>query len=71
MLELDVFLLPFIDSQFNQMSTRQREQYSRLLDEPDPDIFAWLMGYESCERYPELIDAIRNFRQHEGRGGHC
>ena len=61
MLELDVLLIPFLDEQYAELSEAEIAAYEAFLEEPDPDLFAWLMGYQACENeaYRELIARIR------------
>lgn len=43
MLELDVFLLPFTEGMFLELSRAEKDIYLRLLDHEDPDLFTWFM----------------------------
>lgn len=49
MLELDVMLLPFLEQHFDKLTDQQKILFSQLLDEADPDIYSWLMGYAECD----------------------
>lgn len=44
MLELELFLLPFVRSRLDDLSAADREAYARLLEHDDWDIFEWLQG---------------------------
>jgi len=44
MLELELFLLPFVRSKLAGLSASDREAYARLLEHDDWDIFEWLQG---------------------------
>lgn len=57
MLELDVFLLPYFDQCFDQLTEQQRDNFERLMTSADPDLFAWLMGHQPCDDV-ELAAAI-------------
>lgn len=61
MLELDVLLIPFLDRAYAALSEAEIGTYERFLEEPDPDLYAWLMGYQACDDgdYRELIKKIR------------
>ena len=50
MLELDLLLLPFFDKHFDDLSLDKQSQFKQLLEQPDPDIFAWLMGHQNVEQ---------------------
>lgn len=65
MLELDVQLRPYIDAVAEQLSDDAWRDLAHLLDQPDPDIFNWLMGHEVatddiCVR---ALDRVRRFHQ--------
>jgi antitoxin CptB len=46
MLELDILLISFLDNHYDTLSSTEQEVFARLLTEPDPDIYLWLMGKE-------------------------
>jgi len=42
MLELDLILVPFAEKVLPDLSTAQQQDYARLLEEEDQDLFLWL-----------------------------
>ena len=62
MLELDLFLQAFFDDCFQALTTSEQEQFELLLKETDPDIWAWILGYEAVK--PEFVELIEKIRQH-------
>jgi antitoxin CptB len=67
MLELDVFLRPFVERYADEWGYSELMQYLQFLEAPDPDLFAWLMGYETPPKeFHHLVQSIRIFRQHDG-----
>ncbi|HFB65275.1 MAG TPA: succinate dehydrogenase assembly factor 2 [Aeromonadales bacterium] len=63
MLELDVFLPAFFESCFNDLNHREQQLFEQLLTEPDPDLFAWLMGFDDAKKdYQPLVAKIRDFQ---------
>ncbi len=63
MLELDVFLPAFFDHRFNHLGEQEQQLFEQLLTEPDPDLFAWLMGFDTAEdKYQALVAKIRDFQ---------
>jgi antitoxin CptB len=44
MLELDLILIPFVERDFDTLSQEHIQDLCALLEEPDPDLFAWFMG---------------------------
>lgn len=61
MLELDVLLLPFVDSCFGELSFEQQELFEDLLTCDDPDLFAWFMGHQECSNpdYANMIELVK------------
>lgn len=49
MLELDVLFMPFVDEAYDHLSDKDKSIFERLLEEQDPELFAWFMGHETCE----------------------
>lgn len=45
MLELDLLLLPFFETNYLNLTVQQQADFVSLLEYPDPEIYAWLMGY--------------------------
>ena len=55
MLELDLWLLPFVEKIYPGLVQEDKERYHALLECEDPDLFAWFMGH----RTPEDEDMLR------------
>lgn len=63
MLELDLFLLPFVEKAYPELPDADQQRYQKLLEEQDQDLFAWLMNRQQPED-PELlriVDIIREY----------
>ncbi len=64
MLELDVFLPSFFDACFSDLSEPEQKLFEALLTEPDPDLFAWLMGFDQVlQKYQVLVKKITHFQR--------
>lgn len=61
MLELDMILLRFLDKKYKQLSPRQQQQFSDLLNEPDPVLYNWLLGYSSPEdkQQADMVELLK------------
>lgn len=61
MLELDVLLGNFLEEQYDQLSLENKKLFVELLEESDPELFAWLMGQEVSKdlKYKQIIEMIR------------
>ncbi len=47
MLELDLILEKFLTNYLDEMTEQEFLLFELFLSHPDPDIYAWLMGYET------------------------
>ena len=63
MLELDLILSRFLKNQLEHLSNEQRSVFLRMLDAPDPDLYAWFMGYETPED-TEVLSLVTLIRTH-------
>ena len=61
MLELDLILSRFVAASLSGLSAQQLFAYERLLENTDPDLFNWLMGYQTpiLEETREIVTYIR------------
>jgi len=61
MLELDVILIPFLENHFDTLSASLKQDFERLLEQADPDIYTWIMGFGQCEEQKlfAIINLIR------------
>ncbi|MDF1757046.1 MAG: succinate dehydrogenase assembly factor 2 [Legionellaceae bacterium] len=46
MLELDLFFEKFLANHLNSMTDDECDKFELFLQNPDPDLYAWFMGYE-------------------------
>ncbi|PJD93879.1 MAG: hypothetical protein CK424_01075 [Legionella sp.] len=65
MLELDVILERFLKARLNDMTTLELDVFEAVLNNPDPDLYAWLMGYESSsnKEFADCVTTIRSYNQ--------
>ena len=72
--EADLILGPFADSHLEKMSPAQLDQFETLLDQPDQDLYAWIIGREPTPQAFEtdVMELIRTFRffAHAARARH-
>lgn len=60
MLELDVLLGNFLEERYDNLSVDEKKIFIELLEEPDPALFAWIMGHESPEdKFNQITEIIR------------
>ena len=59
--ELDKLLDWWLSERFAQADASMRENFSALLETPDPDLWNWLIGHETPAdpRFACIVDEIR------------
>jgi antitoxin CptB len=63
LLELELLLLPFVDACVTNMTRASLQQYERMLEQDDLDIYEWLMGRGNPPEadLSEIVAQIRRF----------
>ena len=64
MLELDIILGRFASKYLDGLKDTELLAFEALLEEPDPDLYAWLMDYEKPEQ-KELEEIVAYIRVHD------
>lgn len=61
LLELDLTLLAFVERKYASLNPSERTVFRRLLDTPDTQLQAWLLGNEEAPDYDfkQIIEKIR------------
>jgi len=59
--EMDILLLHFIESQYDDLTTKEQKIFEQLLEESDMDIMAWIMEKATppSEEIAQLVKLIR------------
>ena len=61
MRELDALLTQFVEQAYPSLSPDDKQRFSRLLELPDPDLHAYLVGrYEAPD--PDLAELLARIR---------
>ena len=63
MLELDLLLLPFLETVYDQLSAEEQQDFQVLLAAQDQDLFAWLLG-KTCPENPAFVALIARIKAH-------
>lgn len=70
--EADLILGPFADSHVQDFSPAELDWFEQLLEQPDQDLYAWIVGREPTppEFDVEIMNRIKQFRfeAHAARG---
>ncbi len=64
MLELDLIFERFTKRHIDTLTDEQIVAFENLLSHQDPDLYAWLMGYEQ-PAHKELVDIVAFIRLHD------
>ncbi|MBS0289880.1 MAG: succinate dehydrogenase assembly factor 2 [Proteobacteria bacterium] len=69
MLELDIFLLPFVEHCYSMLNQNHQVAFNLLLSATDPELLAWLMAHTIPEDkdMKEIVEKIRAYRLHQNR----
>ncbi len=61
MRELDQLLGWYLESRYPRAGSAEKAAFAALLDQPDPELWSWLLGREHPERadWRAIIDEIR------------
>ena len=62
--EADLILGPFAEQEAPGLTPGQLDELERLLDQPDHDLYAWIIGQQPipAEHAGGVLDLIRSFR---------
>ena len=62
MLELDFILNEFLANGFLKLSEVEHDDFLIFLENSDPDLYAWLMGFKQAEKAQDIkmVDNIRD-----------
>ena len=63
-LEADLILGPFAREQTPGMSAAELDEFEQILETPDQDLYAWIIGREPtpADRDTDLMGRLRDFR---------
>ncbi len=68
MREMDLILGPFADAEIASLGSSELDDYERLLEAQDRDVFSWLTGEAATPRSYDtpVLRRIRAFHSHTG-----
>ena len=66
--EMDLIMGRFADAWIERLSERELDQYERLIEIPDPELYAWIAGQDvvPAEHDCELLQRLRAFHFRAG-----
>jgi len=67
MLELDFILGEFLQGGVNSLSDAEVDDFQKFLENDDPDLYSWLMGFRQPESEEDLVmvKIIRDSQPHK------
>lgn len=66
MLELDVLLGNFLENGYPALADEDKWLFIRLLETPDPELFAWLLGSD-VPTDGDMLKIVEMIKKHVGR----
>ena len=69
--EMDLIMGGFADAKVGELSERELTEFERLIEVPDRDLLAWIMGEEAVpsDFDSALFRKLRDFHLRPGSGG--
>jgi succinate dehydrogenase flavin-adding protein (antitoxin of CptAB toxin-antitoxin module) len=66
---MDLLLQRFVEQRFDDLSDAEKQVFSELLDQADPDIMDWIMGRSTppTAAMQSMVDMIREAGKPETR----
>lgn len=63
MLELDLFLQPFFDNIYPQLTEHERQIFASILSANDQELYGWFINRQPCpyENWQPMIQRIRDY----------
>ncbi len=67
--EMDLIMGRFADAMIGSLSEAEIDEFERLSDQPEPDLYAWVTGDRPvpAEHDTALFKKLRGFARNEGR----
>jgi succinate dehydrogenase flavin-adding protein (antitoxin of CptAB toxin-antitoxin module) len=62
MREMDVLFGKFLEQYYDQLSSNEKALFDQFLDEPDVDIYAWIME-RSAPEAPEYMNFVHKLQK--------
>lgn len=63
MLELDLMLIPFVETRYEHCTVEEKMAFQALLHHPDPVLLDWVMGHNQPDE-PELLHIVQLIRNY-------
>jgi antitoxin CptB len=62
--EADIIIGGFAETHLHELSPAQLDEFERLIEQPDQDLYAWIVGRQPVPDAfaGEVMDLIRSFR---------
>ncbi len=68
LLELELLLIPFVRDRFDGLPENEQDDYIRLLEHDDLDMYDWIQGRSDPED-ESLRAIVSRIREHNASGG--
>ncbi len=67
MRELDLLLIPFLESEYADLPVQQQQDFIDMLEATDPELFSWLTGnvIASEPRFEVIVKLVRDYARNK------
>ena len=71
MLELDIFLMPFVEHQYEKLTEADQQNFQALVECTDMELYYWLSDKEPApEEFVNMVDRIRQYARDTAKDKH-
>lgn len=71
MLELDIFLMPFVENQYEKLADVDKLSFQALVDCTDMELYVWLSNKEPApEQFVAIVNKIREYAKNTAKNQH-
>jgi len=71
MLELDIFLMPFVEHQYETLTEAEQKKFQELIECTDMELYYWLSEKEPVpEEFQHIVQKIRQYARDTAKDKH-
>ena len=71
MLELDIFLMPFVENQYELLADEDKRSFRALVECTDMELYVWLSNKEPApEQFTTIVNKIRKYASDTAKNKH-
>lgn len=71
MLELDIFLMPFVEHEYEKLTDLDKNSFQALVECTDMELYVWLSNKEPApEQFITIVNKIRQYARDTAKNKH-